>query len=110
MIPHPIWLLFVAVLGVDPKSVVCEAFRHGQCAKGFKCKFSHDLNVSRKGPKIDIYSDRRDAENEETMEDWDQNTLEDVVQKKHGKENKANQTNIICKFFLEAVEKKQYGW
>lgn len=34
----------------------------GQCAKGFKCKFSHDLNVQRKGEKIDIYSDQRDDE------------------------------------------------
>ena len=44
--------------GVDPKSVVCEYFRHGQCTKGFKCKFSHDLNVERKGGKIDVFSDR----------------------------------------------------
>lgn len=35
----------------------------GQCAKGFKCKFSHDLNVQRKGEKIDIYSDKRDEGN-----------------------------------------------
>ncbi|KAJ6798698.1 zinc finger CCCH domain-containing protein 11-like [Iris pallida] len=35
--------------GVDPKSVLCEFFKVGQCAKGFKCKFSHDLNVQRKG-------------------------------------------------------------
>lgn len=34
--------------GVDPKSMVCEFFRHGQCTKGAKCKFSHDLNVERK--------------------------------------------------------------
>jgi hypothetical protein len=40
--------------------VVCEFFRHGQCAKGFKCKYSHDLSVERKGEKIDIYSDQRD--------------------------------------------------
>eukprot|EP00983_Pelagomonas_calceolata_P093623 1157795-Pelagomonas_calceolata.AAC.5 len=33
---------------VDPKSVVCEFYRHGQCTKGFKCKFSHDLNVEKK--------------------------------------------------------------
>lgn len=44
-------------VGVDPKSVVCEFFRHGQCTKGFKCKFSHDLSVERKGPKLDLYSD-----------------------------------------------------
>lgn len=47
--------------GVDPKSVVCEFFRHGQCAKGNKCKYSHDLSVERKGEKIDIYSDQRDG-------------------------------------------------
>lgn len=39
---------------------MCEHFKVGQCAKGFKCKFSHDLNVQRKGEKIDIYSDKRD--------------------------------------------------
>ena len=46
--------------GVDPKSILCEFYKVGQCAKGFKCKFSHDLNVQRKGEKIDIYSDQRD--------------------------------------------------
>lgn len=51
---------FVIRLGVDPKSIVCEFFKVGQCTKGFKCKFSHDLNVQRKGEKIDIYSDKRD--------------------------------------------------
>jgi len=51
-------------LGVDPESIVCEFFRHNQCAKGFKCKFSHDLSVERKGHKIDLYSDTRDAEDE----------------------------------------------
>jgi peptide/nickel transport system ATP-binding protein len=30
---------------VDPKSILCEFFRKGTCTKGFKCKFSHDLNV-----------------------------------------------------------------
>lgn len=53
------WIL-VVWLGVDPKSILCEYFKAGQCTKGFKCKFSHDLNVQRKGEKIDIYSDKRD--------------------------------------------------
>ena len=67
--------------GVDPKSIVCEFFRHGQCTKGFKCKFSHDLNVERKTAKIDLYSDRRGGEEGEGgMEDWDQETLEKVGQ------------------------------
>ncbi|KAM7492122.1 hypothetical protein LguiA_035043 [Lonicera macranthoides] len=94
-------------VGVDPKSILCEFFKAGQCAKGFKCKFSHDLNIQRKGEKIDIYSDKRD---EDTMEDWDQETLEKVVESK-GKEYNGNKpTEIVCKYFLDAVEKKQYGW
>ncbi|PON44402.1 Zinc finger, CCCH-type domain containing protein [Parasponia andersonii] len=94
-------------VGVDPKSILCEFFKVGQCTKGFKCKFSHDLNVQRKGEKIDIYSDKRD---EETMEDWDQETLEKVVESKKNEYNQNKPTEIVCKYFLEAVEKKQYGW
>ncbi|GBG79952.1 hypothetical protein CBR_g30214 [Chara braunii] len=98
-------------VGVDPKSILCEFFRRGQCTKGFKCKFSHDLNVERKGEKIDLYSDQRDVPQEESMEDWDQEKLEDVVATK-GQEyaNQNKGTTIVCKYFLEAVEKKQYGW
>ncbi|XP_023905774.1 zinc finger CCCH domain-containing protein 21 [Quercus suber] len=94
-------------VGVDPKSILCEFFKVGQCAKGFKCKFSHDLNVQRKGEKIDIYSDKRD---EDTMEDWDQETLEKVVESKKNEYNQNKPTEIVCKYFLDAVEKKQYGW
>ncbi|KAL1549472.1 zinc finger CCCH domain-containing protein 11-like [Salvia divinorum] len=96
-------------VGVDPKSILCEHFKVGQCAKGFKCKFSHDLNVQRKGEKIDIYSDTREEE-QGTMEDWDQETLEKVVASKSNEYNKNKPTDIECKYFLEAVEKKQYGW
>ncbi|CAK9164768.1 unnamed protein product [Ilex paraguariensis] len=96
-------------VGVDPKSILCEFYKVGQCAKGFKCKFSHDLNVQRKGEKIDIYSDKRDTENE-TMEDWDQETLEKIVESKSNEYQKNKPTDIVCKYFLEAVEKKQYGW
>lgn len=95
-------------VGVDPKSVVCEFFRHGQCAKGFKCKFSHDLSVERKGEKIDIYSDQRDSE--ENMDEWDQETLEKVVAAKGNELVHNKPTEIVCKHFLDAVEKKQYGW
>ncbi|KAG6551266.1 hypothetical protein Mapa_007192 [Marchantia paleacea] len=94
-------------LGVDPKSVVCEFFRHGQCAKGFKCKYSHDLGVERKGEKIDLYSDQRDNDG---MEEWDQETLEKVVESKGQEYSHNKPTEIVCKHFLDAVEKKQYGW
>ncbi|KAL6138641.1 hypothetical protein ACLB2K_063921 [Fragaria x ananassa] len=94
-------------VGVDPKSILCEFYKAGQCAKGFKCKFSHDLNVQRKGEKIDIYSDKRQNE---TMEEWDQETLEKVVESRRKEYNMNKPTDIVCKYFLEAVEKKQYGW
>lgn len=46
----------------------------------------------------------------QNMDDWDQETLEKVVKEKHGAEKPINATAIICKFFLDAVEKRQYGW
>ncbi|KAF5812728.1 putative transcription factor C3H family [Helianthus annuus] len=92
---------------VDPKSILCEFFKAGQCAKGFKCKFSHDLNVQRKGEKSDIFSDKRD---EGTMDDWDLETLEKVVKSKGKEYNQNKPTDIVCKHLLDAVEKKQYGW
>ncbi|XP_060569761.1 zinc finger CCCH domain-containing protein 15-like [Ruditapes philippinarum] len=94
--------------GVDPKSVVCAFFKQGQCTKGDKCKFSHDLNVSRKSEKKNLYEDVRD---DDKMEDWDEEKLEEVINKKHGELEKAKpKTSIICKFFLEAVENCKYGW
>ncbi|XP_067686276.1 zinc finger CCCH domain-containing protein 15-like [Haliotis asinina] len=93
--------------GVDPKSVLCAFFKQGQCGKGEKCKFSHDLNINRKGEKRNLYEDVR--ADEDNMADWDEAKLEEVVKKKHGKESQ-NKTTIICKFFLEAVENSKYGW
>lgn len=34
--------------GTDPKSVVCAFFKQGNCSKGDKCKFSHDLTIENK--------------------------------------------------------------
>uniref|UniRef100_A0A0K8TQX0 Zinc finger CCCH domain-containing protein 15 n=1 Tax=Tabanus bromius TaxID=304241 RepID=A0A0K8TQX0_TABBR len=95
--------------GTDPKSVVCAFFKQGQCGKGDKCKFSHDLSVENKVEKRSIYVDMRDAE-EENMENWDDEKLKEVVNQKHGKEKRMPTTDIICKYFLEALEKSKYGW
>ena len=86
---------------------MCAYFKIGQCTKGDKCKFSHDLAIERKGEKRSIYCDVRQSE--ETMENWDDAKLKDVIEKKHAAE-KTNATTIICKFFIEAVEKSLYGW
>uniref|UniRef100_A0A1B6KGY2 Zinc finger CCCH domain-containing protein 15 n=1 Tax=Graphocephala atropunctata TaxID=36148 RepID=A0A1B6KGY2_9HEMI len=96
--------------GADPKSIVCAFFKQGQCTKGAKCKFSHDLLLERKAEKRSLYVDMRDDE-EDTMENWDEEKLKEVVEKKHGEsEKKMPTTDIICKFFLDAVEKSKYGW
>jgi len=98
--------------GVDPKSVLCAFFKQGQCTKGDKCKFSHDLSMERKCEKRSVYVDERDEDLEkDTMENWDEKKLEEVVNKKHGEaEKKKAKTQIVCKYFLEAIELNKYGW
>jgi len=71
--------------GTDPKSVVCAFFKAGQCGKGDKCKFSHDLTMDNKVEKRSIYVDMRD---DDTMDNWDDEKLKDVVDQKHSKEKK----------------------
>ncbi|KAL8491878.1 hypothetical protein ACS0TY_023464 [Phlomoides rotata] len=61
------------------------------------------LKVAVKQPKVPV-------EGQETVEDWDQEKLEQVVASKSNEYNKNKRTDIVCKFFLEVVEKKQYGW
>lgn len=104
--------------GVDPKSILCQYFKQGFCDKGKKCKFSHNLDVEKRSEKKDIYTDSRlthlhdnkslvDKKND-TIDLWDDEKLQSVVLSKHG--NPKTTTNIVCKFFLEAIEKGIYGW
>jgi len=90
--------------GVDPKSVLCELFRIGQCTKGNKCKYSHDLAVERKSEKIDLYTDRR------LIIDTDSKNWDEKYEEGKKETSKALKTKIVCKYFLDAVEKKSYGW
>lgn len=77
--------------GVDPKTVVCQFFKNGNCEKGKKCKFSHDLSIERKGEKKSLYTDTRegeddgeDAKKKDDFVDWDLAKLNEVVLSKHG--------------------------
>ncbi|KZP00543.1 hypothetical protein CALVIDRAFT_279475 [Calocera viscosa TUFC12733] len=94
--------------GVDPKTVLCIYFKTGHCEKGTKCKFSHDLNVGRKTEKRDIYSDTREDKLTDTMDTWDEQKLREVVLSKQG--NPRTTTDIVCKYFIEAIEKGMFGW
>ncbi|KAI9308342.1 hypothetical protein BJ944DRAFT_156437 [Cunninghamella echinulata] len=104
----PVQIVQKVPFGTDPKSVLCINFKNGNCDKGTKCKFSHDLNVNRKVDKKDLYTDSREEDKEnDTMEKWDQEKLEQVVKSKAGKQPP---TDIVCKYFLEAIESSKYGW
>ena len=92
--------------GVDPKTVFCAFFKQNLCKKGDRCKFSHDPECERKAAKRSIYQQKED---DEDMDEWDEEKLAEVVKKKHGAE-KSNETDIICKYFLDAVENNKYGW
>lgn len=87
---------FSEFVGTDPKSVVCAFFKQGQCTKGDKCKFSHDLSVERKAEKRSLYCDMRDDDDKEsdTMDKWDEDKLKEVVEKKHGSGNRPT-TDIV---------------
>lgn len=82
--------------GTDPKSVVCAFFKAGQCGKGDKCKFSHDLTVERKVEKRSLYVDMRDEDGDgDTMENWNDEKLQQVVDTKHGAEKRMPTTDIV---------------
>ncbi|KAL5525514.1 hypothetical protein ACEPAG_6850 [Sanghuangporus baumii] len=94
--------------GVDPKTVLCAFYKAGHCDKGNKCKFSHDLNVGRKVEKKNLYEDAREEKMKDTMENWDEAKLRSVVLSKHG--NPKTTTDIVCKYFIEAIETQKFGW
>ncbi|KAE8240342.1 hypothetical protein A4X13_0g7847 [Tilletia indica] len=117
--------------GVDPKTVVCEFWKHGRCDKSaLKCKYAHSHDAGRKVEKKDLYTDTRDGDEAPgeagaaaegsgtagadaqkkgaTMEGWDQAKLDSVILSKHG--NLKTTTDKVCKFFLQAVEENKYGW
>jgi len=83
--------------GVDPKTVLCAFYKAGNCEKGNKCKFSHDLNVGRKVEKKNLYEDSREEKLEDTMENWDEDKLRSVVLSKAGN---PRTTTDVCFLFV----------
>lgn len=76
---------------------MCAFFKQGQCTKGDKCKFSHDLSIERKAEKRSLYCDMRDDDKEEdTMDKWDEDKLKEVVEKKHGSGTRPTTDIVSC--------------
>jgi len=73
-------------------------FKQGSCTKGGKCKFSHDLAIERKAEKRSLYDDVRDNSNKEneTMANWDEAQLAEVVERRHGEDNRKKKCNTNC--------------
>jgi len=65
--------------------------------------------VARKSEKIDFYTDQREME-ADLIDTWDEKKLETVVGTKQTSENRNLKTEIVCRYFLEAIETKKYGW
>ena len=42
--------------GGDPKDSLCEYFKQGRCARGKKCKLSHDMSLLRKDVSANLYT------------------------------------------------------
>ena len=76
-----------------------------------KEKAAKDKAAEKEPDKRDIYTDSRDkGAAEDSMENWDEEKLREAVNKKMGGQGQRCQTDIICKHFLDAVEKRTYGW
>ena len=92
---------------------VCKLFEAGLCNKGKKCKFSHVVRGDHiKVDKIDLFTDQRDLlfGNKDTIENWDAEKLNEVVGFNDRKYNQEGRTEKVCKAFVDAVERKIYGW
>ena len=92
---------------------ICAFFKAGMCKKGKACKFSHAVaDDTTKAVKMDLYTDQRVAMfgNADTIENWNEEKLNEVVDYNSSKYNSTTVTDKVCKFFVEAVEKAKYGW
>ncbi|KAL6298533.1 hypothetical protein BKA93DRAFT_820327 [Sparassis latifolia] len=95
-------------LGVDPKTLLCQFYKAGMCEKGDKCRFSHDVNVGRKVDRKNLYEDSREEKMKDTMDNWDDEKLQQVILSKSG--NPRTTTDIVCKHFIQAIETEKFGW
>ena len=100
-----------AAAGLDKNKEKAELMRKKKLLMEMKKKELEVLfKPVEKKAKIDVYVDQREQmgeEIEDSMDNWDLAKLEAVVKQKH---KQSNQTTIICKHFLKAIEDGKYGW
>lgn len=92
------------------KLLLLDIYQKTEKVKKINATATYDPKKSKEAQKIDIYTDIRDAKKEkeqDTIDNWDMKKLTEVINVRHKNTNK---TDIVCKYFLSAVENKQYGW
>ncbi|EAN32960.1 Zinc finger CCCH domain-containing protein 11 [Theileria parva strain Muguga] len=96
---------------MQQKALIASLFKTTETVKqvSMESQKLYEPKQSRMDQKIDIYLDQRiqRSKEDDNMSNWDITTLEGVVQQKN---TNACTTDIICKYFLQAVESKKYGW
>ena len=93
---------------------MCPYFKQGLCQKGKKCIYSHDLTLDRT-EEIDLYVDQRtqlimNQIGSKNLSDLSEEDLNSMISDKEKNYVKGMKSDIICKHFLDAVEKNKYGW
>eukprot|EP00340_Litonotus_pictus_P010213 CAMPEP_0170514956 /NCGR_PEP_ID=MMETSP0209-20121228/1447_1 /TAXON_ID=665100 ORGANISM="Litonotus pictus, Strain P1" /NCGR_SAMPLE_ID=MMETSP0209 /ASSEMBLY_ACC=CAM_ASM_000301 /LENGTH=373 /DNA_ID=CAMNT_0010799231 /DNA_START=1 /DNA_END=1122 /DNA_ORIENTATION=- len=88
----------------ERKNVLCQFFaQKGFCEDGDDCKFSHDLNIEFNQGAFDIYTDLREAKSKLGIDF-------ELMEQREAKRAKLPKTDIVCKFFLEAIKTRVYGF
>jgi hypothetical protein len=96
-----------------------EAARAAELAQYFR-PVPAGPKAQRQNDKVDLYTDLREqkaatsnsqpAPSGTEMASWDMKQLEEVIQQRHGSQNQRNATQIVCRYFLDALEAGRYGW
>jgi len=58
------------------------------------------LATEKKAEKRSMYVDLRDGEENDTMENWDEDKLKEVVDKKHGETDKKHPSTDIVSYLI----------
>jgi len=90
--------------GEESKNFLCAFFKAGMCEKGDDCEFSHDLNVEYNQGQVDIYTDLSKVKHNMA------NEINKIAGEKEKKRTGQIESTIVCKYFLDAVQKKVYGF
>lgn len=93
---------------------MCPYFKQGLCQKGKKCIYSHDLAMDRT-EEIDLYVDQRvqlimNQIGAKSLNDLTEEELNRKITDKEKDYIKGARSDIVCKHFLDSVQKGTYGW